>query len=284
MGKTLTASISGSGYHETVTSASFNVTPGPVSTAQSTVVASPASVTANASMTSTITVTLMDTLSNPISGKTVTLAKTSGPGTPTITTVQGTTSASGVATFTVSSGTTGADVFTATDSTDSLTLATTATVTFMPWLGNTFAFWRTVTIDHTKVVGFQTNFPVLITITDAALAAHAQTSGYDITFTASDGSTVLPYERESYNSATGALIAWVNVPYLSSTTDTVLNVFYGNRTAPDQQNRTAAWTRITRRCGTWMSRAMARRASIRIPPPARITRKGCSVSRPRPPA
>ncbi len=239
--KTLTASISGSGYHETVTSASFNVTPGPVSTAQSTVVASPASVTANASMTSTITVTLMDTLSNPISGKTVTLAKTSGPGTPTITTVQGTTSASGVATFTVSSGTTGADVFTATDSTDSLTLATTATVTFMPWLGNTFAFWRTVTIDHTKVVGFQTNFPVLITITDAALAAHAQTSGYDITFTASDGSTVLPYERESYNSATGALIAWVNVPYLSSTTDTVLNVFYGNRTAPDQQNRTAAW-------------------------------------------
>jgi hypothetical protein len=99
-----------------------------VSAADSTVAASPASVVADGSATSTITVTLKDTSGNPFAGKTVTLAHTSGPGTPDITTVSGTTSASGVATFTVKSVTVGADVFTATG--DGVILTQTATVTF----------------------------------------------------------------------------------------------------------------------------------------------------------
>jgi hypothetical protein len=103
---------------------------GPVNASTSTVSASPTSVPADGATTSTITVTLKDVNSNPVSGKTVTLAKSSGPGTPTITTVQGTTDASGVATFTVRSTTAGADVFQATDTTDSLVVAQTATVTF----------------------------------------------------------------------------------------------------------------------------------------------------------
>ncbi|MEI7899513.1 MAG: invasin domain 3-containing protein, partial [bacterium] len=105
-------------------------TVGAVSATQSTVAASPASVMANGTATSTITVTLKDAYTNLVAGKTVTLAHTSGPGTPVITTVSGTTSDSGVATFTVKSTTVGADVFTATDDTDSLPITQTATVTF----------------------------------------------------------------------------------------------------------------------------------------------------------
>ena len=45
--------------------------------------------------------TLKDVNGNVVSNKTVSLTKTSGPDTPTITTTQGTTDASGVATFTV---------------------------------------------------------------------------------------------------------------------------------------------------------------------------------------
>ena len=101
-----------------------------VSAANSTVTASPATVVANGSTTSTITVTLKDASGNPFAGKAVSLAHTSGPGSPVITTVSGTTSASGVATFTVKSVTVGADVFTATDDTDSLVITPTATVTF----------------------------------------------------------------------------------------------------------------------------------------------------------
>jgi hypothetical protein len=80
-------------------------TAGPVSATTSTVVASPTSVAADGSTTSTVTVTLKDASNLPVSGKTVTLAQTSGPGTPTITTVSGTTSGAGVATFTVKSTT-----------------------------------------------------------------------------------------------------------------------------------------------------------------------------------
>ena len=67
-----------------VDSGTITVTPGPVSAAQSTVSASPTSVIADGSTTSTITVTLKDASGNPVAGKTVSLAKTSGPGTPTI--------------------------------------------------------------------------------------------------------------------------------------------------------------------------------------------------------
>ena len=108
--------------------ATVTFTAGAVNADTSTVVASPATVPADGSATSTVTVTLLDANSNPVAGKTVTLAHTSGPGTPVIATVSGTTSASGVATFTVKSVTVGADVFTATG--DSVTLTQTATVTF----------------------------------------------------------------------------------------------------------------------------------------------------------
>ena len=115
-------------------SSSLTVNPALVSPSVSTVSASPASVTADGVTTSAITVTLKDAYGNPVSGKAVSLAKTSGSGSPTITTVQGTTSSSGVATFTVKSTAAATDVFTATDTTDSpnVTVTQTATVTFTP--------------------------------------------------------------------------------------------------------------------------------------------------------
>ncbi len=108
-----------------------------------------------------------------------------------------------------------------------------------------WSYRKMITIDHTKVgngTTDQTNFPVLINLaSDSSLAAHALASGNDILFTASDGVTVLPYEREKYTSGTGALVAWVSVPIVSHTTDTVLYLYYGNSTASDQQNKTAVW-------------------------------------------
>ena len=101
-----------------------------VSASNSTVVASPVAVAADGVATSTITVTLKDSTSNPVAGKTVTLAKTSGPGSPVIATLAGTTDSSGLATFTVKSTTAGTAVFTATDVSDSVTVNQTASVTF----------------------------------------------------------------------------------------------------------------------------------------------------------
>jgi hypothetical protein len=123
-----------------VASSSLTINPASVSASGSTVSASPASVTADGVTTSTITVTLKDAYGNPVSGKAVSLAQTSGSGSPIITTTQGTTGGSGVATFTVKSTTTAADVFSATDTTDSTPITQTATVTFTAGALDHFAF------------------------------------------------------------------------------------------------------------------------------------------------
>jgi adhesin/invasin len=87
-------------------------------------------VPADNSTTSTVTVTLKDTYGNPVSGKTVTLAQTSGSGTPSVSAASGTSTSLGVVTFTVKSITPATDVFTATDSSDTVTVTQTASVTF----------------------------------------------------------------------------------------------------------------------------------------------------------
>ncbi len=110
------------------------------------------------------------------------------------------------------------------------------------WYDCNWSYRKKITIDHTKVTADQTNFPVLINLaSDADLAAHARSDGFDLLFTSADGTTKLSHSIESYTSATGALTAWVKVPSLSSTVDTVLYLYYGNPASADQQNATGVW-------------------------------------------
>lgn len=74
-------------------------------------------------------------------------------------------------------------------------------------------------------------------------------AGNDILFTDSTGLTKIPHEIEKYTSVTGALIAWVNVPSINSTTDTTIYMYYGNSTATNQQNVTGTWN--TNYKGVW---------------------------------
>lgn len=97
-------------------------------------------------------------------------------------------------------------------------------------------------INHTKVQADLASFPVLINLTsDSDLASHAQSNGNDILFTSSDGTTKLSHEIENYNSTTGALVAWVKVPSLSSSVDTDLYIYHGNSTCGSQQDATNVW-------------------------------------------
>jgi len=115
-----------SGNYET--GVSFVVSAGPGNASNSTVSAGLTSVPADGSTPSTITVTLKDANNNLVSGKTVTLA--AGSGSSTITTVSGTTNASGQASFTVKDSTAETVIYSATDTTDSVTITQKATVTF----------------------------------------------------------------------------------------------------------------------------------------------------------
>ena len=98
----------------------------------SSVAASPSAVVADGSKTSSITVTLTDSLGVPVSCKDVTLANTAGPQAAVIDPLTAvTTDANGRATFTVRSGTPGIEEFTATNTTDSRVVTQTATVPFV---------------------------------------------------------------------------------------------------------------------------------------------------------
>jgi len=90
---------------------------------------------------------------------------------------------------------------------------------------------KTITINPSQVSSDQTNFPVVIDLTDNGLTTKAQPDGDDFVFTDQDNNK-LNHEIESYDNNTGHLIAWVNVPYVSSTTYTVLYMYYGNPTCP----------------------------------------------------
>lgn len=83
------------------------------------------------------------------------------------------------------------------------------------------------------------DFPLLVSITDTDLRDNARADGFDIFFTKSDG-TVIPYDRESYNSVTGELVAWV-LTDLSDTADNTIFMFYGNPNSTDQQNPLSVW-------------------------------------------
>jgi len=109
------------------------------------------------------------------------------------------------------------------------------------WYDNGWAYRKTVTIDYTKVGAALTDFPVLISTTDTNLRDYAQSDADDILFTSSNGTTKLSHELETYTSGTGALVAWVKIPTLSNTANTVLYLYYGNSTAADQQNATNVW-------------------------------------------
>jgi RHS repeat-associated protein len=108
----------------------------------------------------------------------------------------------------------------------------------------------TIVINHTKVQNTdQSDFPFLFNTTDPSLATITNggqvtsSSGYDIIFsTDPNGLTKLDHELEGYNPLTGQVTAWVRIPTLSHTTDTVLYVFYGNpNITTSQQNPVGVW-------------------------------------------
>ena len=110
------------------------------------------------------------------------------------------------------------------------------------WYNTSWMYRKIIIIDHKKVAATLVNYPLLVNISSSSdLALHAQADGNDILFTSSDGTTKLNHEIEKYTSGTGSLQAWVQIPLLSSTRDTTIYMYYGNDSAPDQQNISGTW-------------------------------------------
>lgn len=111
-------------------------------------------------------------------------------------------------------------------------------------------YCRSITIDHTKVPGTLTDFPVLVSGTYSYLATVANggkvqnSSGYDVRFygTSDCSGTALKWETETYTAASGLVNYWVKVASVSSSTDTVFSVRYGESgITTDQSDKNNVW-------------------------------------------
>lgn len=105
------------------------------------------------------------------------------------------------------------------------------------WWDANWKYRKPITIDHTKVAGNVTNFPVLIHNTSLDFAIHAQPDGDDFVFTTLDD-LQLNHEIEYFNNTSGELVAWVNIPYLSCIQDSNIYIYYGNSNCSNQQTIT----------------------------------------------
>jgi len=84
----------------------------------------------------------------------------------------------------------------------------------------------------------------LVNFTSSNLKSFAHSSGLALNFTDSTNSTKYPYELEQYTSGTGWLTAWVKIPTISSSSDTVLMLHFGNNTnmvGEDNSDITNVW-------------------------------------------
>ena len=174
----LADSISASGGSDQLT---VVVSAGATSASVATAVASPASVVANGSTASTVTVMLKDANGNAVQGHTVTL--TAGSGSSQVSSASGSSTSGGVVTFTVTDTTAQAVTYTAQDTTSNVTLAQQPTVTFIA--GPTSASVATAVASPASVVA-NGSTTVTVTLKDANGNA---VQGHTVTLTAGSGSS-----------------------------------------------------------------------------------------------
>lgn len=133
-----------------------------------------------------------------------------------------------------------------------------------PATPDAFGYLKPITIDRSRIPGgcgaTLTDFPMLYRVTDPTLAYTGSggnvtdPQGDDIVFKGMDDATCggaslapcqLDHEIESYNPATGELVAWVRVPSVNTAdagSNTTIYLYYGNPTvtAPTE-NPTGVW-------------------------------------------
>ncbi|MBI3133712.1 MAG: DUF2341 domain-containing protein [Bacteroidetes bacterium] len=112
-----------------------------------------------------------------------------------------------------------------------------------------YGFGKQILIDPSQVSGTidHLNFPILVSLTDPDLRTTANggnvenANGFDILFTGDDCNTILDHQLERYNPTTGELIAWVRVPVLSVTINTIIVMYYGNSTITVDPSTANTW-------------------------------------------
>jgi len=100
---------------------------------------------------------------------------------------------------------------------------------------------KQITINHTQVAGNLENFPVLIDTIDPDLMK-ARANGGDFLFMNGAGvASKLYHDLDLFEQSTGTLVAWVKIPQLSSETDTMIYLYYGNPSSLNMSYPAKVW-------------------------------------------
>lgn len=103
----------------------------------------------------------------------------------------------------------------------------------MNWYDTSWKYRKKITVDHTKVSSSLTNFPVYLDLSTLGtdFFSKVESSGGDIRITTSDGTTEVAIEVVAIDTGGNTGEVHFKAPSLSSTTDTVFYVYYGNASA-----------------------------------------------------
>jgi hypothetical protein len=115
-----------------------------------------------------------------------------------------------------------------------------------------WSYYRTITITPTGLSNAVAGFPLLVRLTssDSAVFSQSQSSGYDVRFTGSDGSSDLSFQRVAYNQTGRAAEFWVLIPSVAVGT-TALRMYWGNSGAGDVSNASAVFSTSNNFQGVW---------------------------------
>jgi len=104
------------------------------------------------------------------------------------------------------------------------------------WFNGAWAMRIPLTINTGQITGTITDFPLLINSTFADLIGETEA---ELRFTGADN-IQLDYEIQSFDTLTGELIAWINVPSIQDGDS--IRIYYDNPAAVDEQNPFDVWS------------------------------------------
>ena len=130
-------------------------------------------------------------------------------------------------------------------------LTTTFGASYSAW-----SYYRTVTLNPGNGVPAESNYPLLVRLSSSdAVWANCNSNGYDIRFTASDGTTALSFQRSywNYSTTSGAAEFWVLLPAVNAAgTPTTFRMYWGNVAATDASSGSSVFS-----SGNYSQRRMA---------------------------
>ncbi len=126
-----------------------------------------------------------------------------------------------------------------------------STLTAQSWYDPAWTYRKAVVLDHRYVLAAQIGYVATIFVPnsyqmaaggDAEVAGNIRSDCRDIVFTGQDGKTPLDYQivPGTCDSASGRFVAKVRIASLSASDDSVLMMYFGNASAPEQTS-TAVW-------------------------------------------